>query len=48
MNGVLVLLQILQDLVLQSPLKEVELTHRGVQTLEVNVLPAAEGVEHPL
>ena len=48
MNLVLMLVQLLQNLVLKSPLKEIQLTHRGVQPLEMNVLPAAKGVKHPL
>lgn len=48
MNCVLVLFQLLQDLVLKRPLKEVELSYGSIQTLEVNVLPTAEGIKHPL
>jgi hypothetical protein len=48
MNGILVLLQIFENFVLQSPFKEIELPHSGVQPLEVNVLPTTEGVEHTL
>lgn len=48
MHFVLMLVQLLQNLVLQSPLKEIELTHRSIQTLEMNVLPTAERVKHPL
>ena len=48
MYFVLMLVQLLQNLVLQSPLKEIELSHGGIQSLEMNVLPAAKRVKHPL
>lgn len=48
MDFILVLLQILQDVVLKGPLKEIELSHRSIQTLEVDVLPTAKRVKHPL
>ena len=48
MDFILVLLQILQDVILKGPLKEIELTHRSIQALEVNVLPTAKRVKHPL
>lgn len=48
MNRILVGLQVIQNVILQGPFKEIKLAHRGIQPLEVNVLPTTEGVEHTL
>ena len=40
------LIEVIEDLILNHPLEEVQLTHSGVKTTELDPLPPAEGIEH--
>ena len=48
MDVVIMRIQILEDLILNDPLEEVQLSHRRVQTAELDALPTTEGIEHLL
>ena len=45
---IIVLLEILEDIILDCPLKEVELSNGRIQSHKLNALPTAERVEHLL
>ena len=46
MDRVVVVLEVLENVILDRPLEEVELSYGRVQTHELDPLPTAEGVEH--
>lgn len=46
LNLIVMLLQVIQDIVLNRPLKETQLAYRGIHVEELNALLTAKGVKH--